>query len=219
MFLLLLWYKVHYPERVYLLRGNHESRQVTQVYGCYDECIKKYGSATVWKCMAEVFDQLPLCAVVQDSVFCVHGGLSPALTSLDQIRTLDRRQEVPKDGPITDLLWSDPDAVDGFKKSARGAGYLFGAEAVKAFLTENGLDLVCRAHQLQFDGFRWMFNETLVTVWSAPNYCYRCGNVASIMEIDENMKKNFKTFDCAPSQVDEHAGNDDDTRILPDYFL
>ncbi|XP_061702815.1 serine/threonine-protein phosphatase 4 catalytic subunit B isoform X2 [Syngnathoides biaculeatus] len=110
-FLLLLALKVRYPDRITLIRGNHESRQITQVYGFYDECLRKYGSVTVWRYCTEIFDYLSLSAIIDGKIFCVHGGLSPSIQTLDQIRTIDRKQEVPHDGPMCDLLWSDPEDV------------------------------------------------------------------------------------------------------------
>uniref|UniRef100_A0A8C5RR90 Serine/threonine-protein phosphatase n=1 Tax=Laticauda laticaudata TaxID=8630 RepID=A0A8C5RR90_LATLA len=110
-FLLLLALKVRYPDRITLIRGNHESRQITQVYGFYDECLRKYGSVTVWRYCTEIFDYLSLSAIIDGKIFCVHGGLSPSIQTLDQIRTIDRKQEVPHDGPMCDLLWSDPEVV------------------------------------------------------------------------------------------------------------
>jgi len=213
--MLLITLKVRYPDRITLLRGNHESRQITQVYGFYDECVRKYGSVNVWRYCTELFDYMPLSAVINNAVFCVHGGLSPAIRTLDQIRVMDRKQEVPHDGAMCDLVWSDPEDIDGWGLSPRGAGYLFGAEIVTEFNTANGLELVCRAHQLVKEGFKWMFDETLVTVWSAPNYCYRCGNVAAILEIDEHMNKRFKVFEAAPQENRIFAAK----RTTPDYFL
>ncbi|GKT62059.1 serine/threonine-protein phosphatase PP-X isozyme 1-like [Colletotrichum tofieldiae] len=157
-FLLLLCLKVRYPDRMTLIRGNHESRQITTVYGFYDECLRKYGSANVWRYCCDVFDYLALGAI----------------------------QEVPHEGAMCDLLWSDPDDIDGWGLSPRGAGFLFGADIVRDFNHKNDLSLIARAHQLVMEGFKEMFDASIVTVWSAPNYCYRCGNVAAILELAED---------------------------------
>eukprot|EP01098_Paradermamoeba_levis_P013540 TRINITY_DN61_c0_g1_i1.p1 TRINITY_DN61_c0_g1~~TRINITY_DN61_c0_g1_i1.p1 ORF type:complete len:334 (-),score=75.85 TRINITY_DN61_c0_g1_i1:142-1143(-) len=214
-FLLLLALKVRYPDRITLIRGNHESRQITQVYGFYDECLRKFGSVNVWRYCTEIFDYLSLSAVIEDRVFCVHGGLSPSITTLDQIRTIDRKQEVPHDGAMCDLLWSDPEDIEGWGMSPRGAGYLFGADVVAQFNTLNKLNLICRAHQLVMEGYKHMFTESLVTVWSAPNYCYRCGNVAAILEFDEFLNKRFKIFEAAPQDSRGAIAK----QPVPDYFL
>ena len=141
-FLLLLALKVRYPERMYLIRGNHESRQITQVYGFYDECLRKYGSVNVLRYCTEIFDYLALSALIDDSVFCVHGGLSPTVSNLDEIRSIDRKQEVPHDGAMCDLLWSDPEDCTGWGLSPRGAGYLFGGDVVKSFNHTNRIELI-----------------------------------------------------------------------------
>uniref|UniRef100_A0A8C6U655 Serine/threonine-protein phosphatase n=1 Tax=Neogobius melanostomus TaxID=47308 RepID=A0A8C6U655_9GOBI len=195
-FLLLLALKVRYPDRITLIRGNHESRQITQVYGFYDECLRKYGSVTVWRYCTEIFDYLSLSAIIDGKIFCVHGGLSPSIQTLDQIRTIDRKQEVPHDGPMCDLLWSDPEDTTGWGVSPRGAGYLFGSDVVAQFNAANDIHMICRAHQLVMEGYKWHFNETVLTVWSAPNYCYRCGNVAAILELDEHLQREFIIFEA-----------------------
>jgi len=199
----LLLLQVRYPDRITLIRGNHESRQITQVYGFYDECLRKYGSVNVWRYCTEIFDYLSLSAIIEDKIFCVHGGLSPAINTLDQIRTLDRKQEVPHDGPMCDLMWSDPEDIEGWGLSPRGAGYLFGGDVVAKFNEINKIDLIARAHQLVMEGYKTMFPvksgkaqavDNLVTVWSAPNYCYRCGNVAAILELDEHLDQHYKVY-------------------------
>ncbi|KRX10822.1 hypothetical protein PPERSA_00992 [Pseudocohnilembus persalinus] len=212
--LLLLALKVRYPDRITLIRGNHESRQITQVYGFYDECLRKYGSLNVWRYCTEIFDYLSLAAIIEQKQFCVHGGLSPSIKTMDDIRAIDRKQEVPHDGAMCDLMWSDPDDIEGWGLSPRGAGYLFGGDVVDEFNHLNGIELICRAHQLVMEGYREMFNNQLSTVWSAPNYCYRCGNIAAILQLDEQLNKNYITFSAA---VNENKGIA--KKSIPEYFL
>jgi len=211
---LLVALKVRYRERITILRGNHESRQITQVYGFYDECLRKYGNANVWKFFTDLFDYLPLTALVDEQIFCLHGGLSPSIDTLDHIRALDRMQEVPHEGPMCDLLWSDPDDRIGWGISPRGAGYTFGQDISETFNHSNGLTLVSRAHQLVMEGYNWCHDRNVVTIFSAPNYCYRCGNQAAIMELDDGLKYSFLQFDPAPRRGEPHV-----TRRTPDYFL
>ena len=96
------------------------------MYGFYDEVIRKYGNANVWKYFMEMFDYLPLVSIVENQIYCVHGGLSPAINSIDEIKKIDRFQEIPHDGQMADMLWSDPDIRPGWGRSPRGAGYTFG---------------------------------------------------------------------------------------------
>lgn len=220
--LLLICYKVRYPDRIFLIRGNHESRQITAVYGFYDECTRKYGSANVWRYCCDVFDYLALGAYVvglnsgQDGVFCVHGGLSPIINTIDEIRLIDRKQEVPHEGPMCDLLWSDPERdINAWMLSPRGAGYLFGQNETEMFLHTNRISLIARAHQLVMEGYKEMFKGGLVTVWSAPNYCYRCGNVAAILTLDDDLNRKYTVFDTVADESTEIPTK----RPVLDYFL
>lgn len=115
-FLILLCYMVRYPDRVTLLRGNHESRQITQVYGFYDECLRKYKTVNVWKYCTEIFDMLILACIIDDKVFCVHGGLTPEIEYVDKIKEINRFQEIPHDGPMCNFMWSDPEGNTLFTK-------------------------------------------------------------------------------------------------------
>jgi len=213
-FTMLMTLKARWPNKVTLLRGNHESRQITQVYGFYDECQQKYGNANAWKYCTQVFDLLTIAALIDGSILCVHGGLSPDIRTLDQIRTINRNQEIPHEGDFCDLMWSDPEEIETWQVSPRGAGWLFGSRVTNEFISINSLNLIARAHQLVHDGYKYHFNKQLVTVWSAPNYCYRCGNVASIMVLDKDLSPNFKIFHAVP----------DNERVIPprqpiQYFL
>ncbi|KAL9271927.1 Serine/threonine-protein phosphatase PP2A-3 catalytic subunit-like protein [Drosera capensis] len=211
---LLVALKVRYPQRITILRGNHESRQITQVYGFYDECLRKYANANVWKIFTDLFDYFPLTALVESEIFCLHGGLSPSIETLDNIRNFDRVQEVPHEGPMCDLLWSDPDDRCGWGISPRGAGYTFGQDISEQFNHTNSLKLIARAHQLVMEGYNWGHDQKVVTIFSAPNYCYRCGNMASILEVDDCKGHTFIQFEPAPRR-----GEPDVTRRMPDYFL
>ncbi|DAZ94472.1 TPA: hypothetical protein N0F65_003508 [Lagenidium giganteum] len=221
---LLVALKVRHRERITILRGNHESRQITQVYGFYDECLRKYGNANVWKYFTDLFDHLPMTALIENRVFCMHGGLSPSIDTLDHARALDRVQEVPHEGPMCDLVWSDPDDRCGWGISPRGAGYTFGQDITEQFKRSNGLTFIARAHQLVMEGYQWTHNRGVVTIFSAPNYCYRCGNQAALMEIDEVMADRagdkvyetckFIQFDPAPRD-----STFNEKKRTPDYFL
>jgi len=219
---LLVCYKLKHPRRLTLLRGNHECRAITQVYGFYAECYRKYGSVTVWGYFTALFDYLPIAALVDNRFMCVHGGLSPSAHKLDQIRAVFRFKEVPHDGLMTDLLWSDPsNSQDGFSTSSRGAGYIFGGDVVAQFLWTNQIDGIVRGHQLCMEGFQTLFDKQVVTVWSAPNYCYRCGNVASILELgysnDDIGPWHFNQFMAVPD-CERHSTQKQNVSS-PDYFL
>ncbi|XP_058062530.1 serine/threonine-protein phosphatase 6 catalytic subunit isoform X1 [Anopheles bellator] len=210
----LLTLQARYPDKITLLRGNHESRQITKVYGFYDECYTKYGNASPWKYCCRVFDLLTIAALIDESVLCVHGGLSPEIKTLDQIRTINRDQEIPHKGAFCDLVWSDPDDIDTWAESPRGAGWLFGMEVTVDFMQINDLNLICRAHQLVHEGINYQFHQRLVTVWSAPNYCYRCGNVASILSLNGKDDPVVKIFKAVPNEQRVIPSQ----RITP-YFL
>ena len=187
------------------------------MYGFYDECLRKYGNANVWRYITDTFDHLPLAAVVENQVFCPHGGLSPSLDTLEHIRELDRTQEVPHEGPMCDLLWSDPDDRCGWGISPRGAGYTFGQDISEQFNRANGLNLIARAHQLVQEGYEWAHDKSVVTIFSAPNYCYRCGNQGAIMEIDEHCERDFLQYEQfkRTQNVEERKKR----AKMPDYFL
>ncbi|KAM7211834.1 Metallo-dependent phosphatase [Rhypophila decipiens] len=216
-FTLLMCLKAKYPDRIVLVRGNHESRQITQVYGFYEECQIKYGNASVWKACCQVFDFLVLAAIVDGTILCVHGGLSPEIRTIDQIRVVARAQEIPHEGAFCDLVWSDPEDIETWAVSPRGAGWLFGEKVANEFNHVNGLTTIARAHQLVNEGYKYHFPEkSVVTVWSAPNYCYRCGNVASIMMVDQKLDAKFSIFTAVP---DDQRHVPQNRRGPSDYFL
>ncbi|CAO3673197.1 unnamed protein product [Rhizopus microsporus] len=190
--LLLFCYKIKYPENFFLLRGNHECANVTRVYGFYDEC-KRRTNTKVWKTFVDVFNTLPIAALVAGKIFCVHGGLSPSLHSMDDVRNIMRPTDVPEYGLLNDLLWSDPsDTAIEWEDNERGVSYCFGKKIVNEFLAKHDLDLVCRAHMVVEDGYQFFNERTLVTVFSAPNYCGEFDNFGAIMSINEELLCSFE---------------------------
>jgi serine/threonine-protein phosphatase PP1 catalytic subunit len=167
--LLLLCYKLKYPENFFLLRGNHECANVTRVYGFYDEC-KRRCNIKIWKTFVDTFNCLPIAATVAGKIFCVHGGLSPSLSHMDDIRGIARPTDVPDYGLLNDLLWSDPaDMEEDWEPNERGVSYCFGKKVIMDFLQRHDFDLVCRAHMVVEDGYEFFQDRILVTVFSAPN--------------------------------------------------
>lgn len=170
--LLLMCYKLKYPENFFLLRGNHECANVTRVYGFYDEC-KRRCNIKVWKGFIDTFNCLPIAAIVAGKIFCVHGGLSPSLSHMDDIRGIARPTDVPDYGLLNDLLWSDPaDMEEDWEPNERGVSYCFGKKVIMNFLQRHDFDLVCRAHMVVEDGYEFYQDRILVTVFSAPNVSF-----------------------------------------------
>lgn len=194
--LLLLCLKIRHPQSVFILRGNHESLFLSRTYGFKDECWEKFDLFIYFK-LCDLFELLPLAAVVNNDIFCVHGGLISNL-SLELIRSTGRVDDVPKLGGI---LWSDPStATDMFADSPRGSGALFGHRAVDDFLRENGLKFIVRSHQLVQDGYSVAFGS-VYTIWSAPNYCYTYQNLASIMLVEDDGRLELLVYDKCENQL------------------
>ena len=185
---LLLAYKIKHPDQVYLLRGNHESSFTNRIYGFYDECKRRYDIG-IWKEFTLLFDYLPVAGVIEQSILCMHGGLSPLLKKLEDISSIKRPTEVPEKGLLTDLLWSDPEKlVKGFIENDRGISWIFGSNEVKKFLKENDLDMIIRAHQVVEEGYEFFCKRRLLTIFTAANYCGEFDNAGGICDLDENMK-------------------------------
>jgi serine/threonine-protein phosphatase PP1 catalytic subunit len=205
---LLFAYKIKFPDRIYLLRGNHECTYVSRVYGFFDECSRAFPQMNAWKLFSDVFNYLPIAAIIGAKIFCVHGGISPDLKTLDDIRNIQRPIEVPEEGLLCDLLWSDPDpTVQNWTDNERGTSYCFGSPQVEAFLNTFDFDLICRAHQAVDDGYDFPFqpSPTVITIFSAPNYCYEYENMAAILKVDESLFCSFKTLNWVQDDVPDRT--------------
>ena len=191
---LLLCYKIKYPDSFHMLRGNHESASISRIYGFYDEVKRRFNIKT-WKLFMDVFNCLPFAAVVDERIFCIHGGLSPDIESPDDLKRVARPVDVPDTGLLCDTLWSDPDRdITGWAENDRGVSYTFGADVVRRFLEKNDLDLIVRAHQVVEDGYEFFADRGLVTVFSAPNYCGEFDNCGAMMSVDENLQCSFQVL-------------------------
>lgn len=185
-------YKIKYPENFFLLRGNHECAAINRIYGFYDECKRRF-SIKLWKIFTDCFNCLPVAAVIDEKIFCMHGGLSPELTNMEQIKRIHRPVDIPDQGLLCDLLWSDPDTeIQGWGENERGVSYTFGQDVVFTFLKKHELDLICRAHQVVEDGYEFFSKRQLVTVFSAPNYCGEFDNSGAMMIVDETLMCSFQ---------------------------
>lgn len=190
--LLLLCYKIKYKDNFFMLRGNHESANVTKMYGFYDEC-KRRKNTKLWKMFIDVFNTLPFAAVIQDKIFCVHGGISPELRSMSQISNIKRPTDIPDEGLITDILWSDPDSqAQTWSLNDRGVSYTFGKKTVAEFCSQFKFDLIIRGHMVVEDGYEFFAKKRLVTVFSAPNYCGEFQNWGAVMSVTTGLMCSFE---------------------------
>jgi serine/threonine-protein phosphatase PP1 catalytic subunit len=191
---LLLAYKIKFPNKVHLLRGNHESSVTNRIYGFYDECKRRY-NVRLWRNFTELFNYLPVAALIDDKILCMHGGLSPDLRNLNSISEITRPTDIPDSGLLCDLLWSDPDKETlEFDENDRGVSWVFGEKIVNEFNRKNDLDLIIRAHQVVDDGYEFFANRQLITIFSAPNYCGEFDNSAGIMIIDDALTCSLKVL-------------------------
>ena len=189
---LLLAYKIKYEENFFILRGNHECGSINRIYGFYDECKRRY-NIKIWKNFVDLFNCLPIAACIDDKIFLVHGGLSPELKNIDDIKKIMRPTDVAEEGLLCDLLWSDPENSNkDWGVNDRGVSVTFNVKVLEKFLENNELDLLCRAHQVVEEGYEFFGDKKLVTVFSAPNYCGEFDNNGGIMLVDENLRCSFK---------------------------
>jgi serine/threonine-protein phosphatase 2B catalytic subunit len=191
--------KIRFPNSIFMLRGNHECRHMTTYFNTRKEVCFKYSQA-VYDAMMNSFDTLPLAAILNKKFFCVHGGLSPELHSIDDINRIQRFREPPKRGGMTDLLWSDPMDDEAEAKHTnshfapneeRGCSYIFSFRATCSFLAANKLLCVIRAHEAQEEGYK-LYKKTsagfpsVICVFSAPNYCDTYDNKAAVVKFNNN---------------------------------
>jgi len=207
--ILLFCYKVLFPDTFFMLRGNHECRHLSEYFTFKEECEHKY-DREIYDTVMDVFDALPLAAIMNNQFFCVHGGLSPDVTCVEDVNQIDRFCEPPSKGPMCDILWADPtedfsqtSPVEFEPNDTRGTSFSFGYKATVAFLNKNKWLSVIRAHEAQDAGYRMYAKNVktgfpaLITLFSAPNYLTHYNNKGAIMRY-ENNSMTIKQFTDSP---------------------
>jgi serine/threonine-protein phosphatase PP1 catalytic subunit len=191
--MLLICLKIQNPDKLFCLRGNHECGPISRIYGFYDE-VKRRFNVKMWKTFCDVFNALPLAAIIDDKIFCVHAGLSPEIMSdVSAVSKVKRPCDVPEDGLVCDLLWSDPEPdITGWAENDRGVSYVFGPDIVTDYLDKNDFDLVVRAHQVVEDGYEFFASRQMVTLFSAPNYCGEFDNAGAMMTVRDDLMCSFQ---------------------------
>ena len=191
---LLFCFKIKCSNNFFLLRGNHECASLNREYGFYDECKRRY-NVKLWKKFVDVFNCMPYSAIVEDKIIFMHGGLSPFLNNLGQLNEIIRPTDVPDEGLLCDLVWSDPESnLKGWEFNDRGVSYTFNEQIVDNFLTIHNLEVLVRAHQVVEKGYEFFNGRKCVTIFSAPNYCGEFDNAGAMMTINEDLVCGFKVF-------------------------
>jgi len=193
----LLW-KLHDPNCIYLTRGNHETKNMNRIYGFEGEVKAKFDDK-IFQLFLEVFEWLPLAAVIGKKVFVTHGGLPvDGNVTLDDIRRIKRGMEPPEKGLMSDLLWSDPQPFPGKAPSKRGVGFAFGPDITAAFLERNDLNLLVRSHEVKDEGYLVEHGGKTITVFSAPNYCDTMGNKGAFIHFGATLEPKFTQYEAVP---------------------
>ncbi|KAG2670652.1 hypothetical protein I3843_14G093900 [Carya illinoinensis] len=192
---LLLSLKVEYPHNVHLIRGNHEAADINALFGFRIECIERMGERDgiwAWHRINRLFNWLPLAALIEKKIICMHGGIGRSINHVEQIESLQRPITMEAGSIVLmDLLWSDPtenDSVEGLRPNARGPGLVtFGPDRVMEFCNNNDLQLIVRAHECVMDGFERFAQGHLITLFSATNYCGTANNAGAILVLGRDL--------------------------------
>ncbi|KAJ6723522.1 SERINE/THREONINE-PROTEIN PHOSPHATASE BSL3 [Salix koriyanagi] len=192
---LLLALKIEYPENVHLIRGNHEAADINALFGFRIECVERMGESDgiwAWTRFNQLFNYLPLAALIEKKIICMHGGIGRSINSVEQIEKLERPITMDAGSIVLmDLLWSDPtenDSIEGLRPNARGPGLVtFGPDRVTDFCKRNKLQLIIRAHECVMDGFERFAQGQLITLFSATNYCGTANNAGAILVVGRGL--------------------------------
>nr|CAD2129811.1 unnamed protein product [Meloidogyne enterolobii] len=216
---LLFCYRLKFKRNFFLLRGNHETSCINAIYGFRKELNKKFGlvGEKLWENFNMAFSQMPITALVGGRILCMHGGISPHLKNLKELRQIKRGWKDPKEsGNIAiDLLWSDPDTnIKGWQSSSRGCSFVFGNDVLISFCRKHDIDLIVRGHEVVQDGYRMHPTKQLITIFSAPNYCGQFNNAGAVMQINPELGCSFTQFHSKEKATPIVINNIFDERII-----
>eukprot|EP01026_Neomeris_dumetosa_P048164 TRINITY_DN4158_c0_g2_i2.p1 TRINITY_DN4158_c0_g2~~TRINITY_DN4158_c0_g2_i2.p1 ORF type:complete len:916 (+),score=170.18 TRINITY_DN4158_c0_g2_i2:140-2749(+) len=225
---LLLSLKKEHPNSVHLIRGNHEAADINALFGFRMECMERLGDPDgkiVWNRINQLFNYLPLAALIENKIMCMHGGIGRSIQQISQIEKLKRPLTMEEGGMVLmDLLWSDPtvnDQVTGVQPSPRGPGLVtFGPDRVMEFTQNNNLQMIIRAHECVMDGFERFAQGRLITLFSATNYCGTANNAGAILVVGRDLVLVPKLIHpLPPNTATQEDGSIDEDRHLPDEWM
>jgi protein phosphatase len=214
--------QIEYPENVHLIRGNHEAADINALFGFRLECIERMGENDgiwAWTRFNQLFNYLPLAALIENKIICMHGGIGRSISTVEQIEKIERPITMDAGSLVLmDLLWSDPtenDSIEGLRPNARGPGLVtFGPDRVTEFCKRNKLQLIIRAHECVMDGFERFAQGQLITLFSATNYCGTANNAGAILVVGRGLVIVPKLIHplpppiLSPENSPEHSGDD-----------
>ena len=185
-FLFLL--KINYPDNIYFIRGNHEFKSLSSTCGFMDEIIQKFSDIVIFNAFQEVFNYMPIAALINEKILCIHGGLGPNFTSIEQINKIPRPlYEFGENEAADEILWSDPsNSIEEYGPSLRGAGCTFGKKVVDEFCKNNNIEMIIRGHECVMNGFEKFFDGKLITLFSASNSTGSVNNDAAVIQFKCN---------------------------------
>uniref|UniRef100_A0A8R1I2C0 Serine/threonine-protein phosphatase n=2 Tax=Caenorhabditis japonica TaxID=281687 RepID=A0A8R1I2C0_CAEJA len=217
--LLLLCYKARYPNNFFMLRGNHEMRNVNMYYGFREEIHSRRpnNAEDVYDGFITMMDVMPLTGLIGGRILCMHGGISPRLNSLEDLRKAKTPFCADSNCLESDILWSDPSYLSGWTSNPRGSSVCYGADVVKAMCEKLDIDMILRGHQVVQDGYDFFADKRLVTIFSAPYYTGTFSNSAAVCKITAGLEVSFEVLKPVVIAAEKHDDRHEEQSELTEH--